>query len=171
MTKRTLFVAATMMLSGVSALGCSAQAHVEVKAPEVAKPAPAPEAPKPVYITISDRIQFASGKSTLLAPSLQVLDEVAAVLKDNDQIRRIEIEGHTDGSGVPQHNLKLSQKRAEAVRDYLVNTHGIDGARLVARGYGQDKPVADNTTREGREENRRVEFRITDQGVAKLASK
>jgi OmpA-OmpF porin, OOP family len=67
------------------------------------------------------------------------------------------IEGHTDNVGSPEHNLDLSKRRAEAVVDYLVQNYGIDRSRLEARGYGMSRPVADNSTDEGRQKNRRIE--------------
>jgi outer membrane protein OmpA-like peptidoglycan-associated protein len=74
----------------------------------------------------------------------------------------VRIEGHTDDKGNDKKNLKLSQGRADAVRDYLVNA-GIAGDRLQSQGFGETRPIADNKTKEGREANRRVEFVIVDQ--------
>ena len=73
---------------------------------------------------------------------------------------KIEIEGHTDNTGKAAFNQKLSQLRAEAVKTYMIKK-GIDAARLSVVGYGQEKPVADNSTSKGRAENRRVEFRLS----------
>ncbi|MEO0183664.1 MAG: OmpA family protein, partial [candidate division WOR-3 bacterium] len=72
----------------------------------------------------------------------------------------VEIQGHTDDIGADAYNLKLSQKRAEAVRDYLINKHMIEPVRLIPVGYGERRPIADNSTEEGRRKNRRVEFLI-----------
>ncbi|MEO0232818.1 MAG: OmpA family protein, partial [candidate division WOR-3 bacterium] len=69
-------------------------------------------------------------------------------------------QGHTDSIGSDSYNMSLSQARAEAVRSYLITRHGIDPARLIARGYGETMPIAPNTSREGRAQNRRVEFVI-----------
>ncbi|MEZ4368853.1 MAG: OmpA family protein, partial [Kofleriaceae bacterium] len=74
----------------------------------------------------------------------------------------VRIEGHTDSQGKDADNLRLSQRRADAVRDYLIGK-GIDGDRMVAKGYGETIPIADNRTKGGREINRRVEFQITAQ--------
>lgn len=72
---------------------------------------------------------------------------------------RVEISGHTSNEGKREFNMKLSRKRAEAVKDYLVSA-GIDESRIGTIGYGPDKPIADNDTKEGQEKNRRIEFRL-----------
>ena len=74
---------------------------------------------------------------------------------------KIELSGHTDNVGSNASNEKLSQKRAEAVRSYLVS-RGVDGLRITAIGYGSQRPVDENATKEGRANNRRTEFEITD---------
>jgi OOP family OmpA-OmpF porin len=94
---------------------------------------------------------------------MATLDQIVQTLRDNAHITQVEIEGHTDAAGLVDMNLRLSQRRAEAVRSYLVE-QGIDEARLLPVGYGQEKPIADNDTFEGREQNRRVEFRILRRG-------
>ena len=76
----------------------------------------------------------------------------------------IEVEGHTDNVGKAEVNKKLSQKRADAVKDYLIKK-GIEADRLSAIGYGSEQPIADNKTKEGRAQNRRVEFKITFEEV------
>ncbi|RMF59783.1 MAG: OmpA family protein, partial [Bacteroidetes bacterium] len=70
--------------------------------------------------------------------------------------------GHTDSTGPDDYNLRLSQARAEAVRAYLIERFGIAPERLVARGYGESQPIADNVTATGRTLNRRVEFRVIE---------
>ncbi|MGH7699594.1 MAG: OmpA family protein [Gemmatimonadales bacterium] len=102
-------------------------------------------------------VNFATGRSILTRESLGVLDEVAASLVANPDVR-IEIAGHTDNTGSDALNLRLSQARAAAVRHYLVSK-GVALDRMTARGYGESEPVADNTTPQGRAENRRVELR------------
>ena len=86
-----------------------------------------------------------------------MLDAVAAIMNAHKEILALEVQGHTDGAGLADQNRKLSQKRAEAVVKYLA-TKGVDPARLSAKGYGPDKPIADNKTAVGRAKNRRVEF-------------
>lgn len=104
-------------------------------------------------------IQFENGKATIKKNSYEILDQVAKVFIDNPSYV-IEVQGHTDNVGNYQQNLILSEKRAQAVRDYLVK-HGVDTNRITAHGYGPDRPIASNNTKEGRAQNRRVEFNIT----------
>jgi len=81
------------------------------------------------------------------------------VLVNHPEVRKVRIEGHTDSRGSARMNQRLSQGRAEAVMNYLLG-QGIMAARLEARGYGENKPIAPNSSRRGREQNRRVEFTI-----------
>jgi outer membrane protein OmpA-like peptidoglycan-associated protein len=110
-------------------------------------------------LEIKDRIQFATGKTTLLTTSYPLLDEVAQVLNAHEEVALVEIQGHTDSRGATDANQKLSQGRAESVRTYLVGK-GVAPGRLDAKGYGESRPIADNATAGGREANRRVEFTI-----------
>ncbi len=103
-------------------------------------------------------IQFATGKSTIKPASYSTLDAVVKVLKDNPDYK-IDINGHTDNVGKTEANMKLSQERADAVKQYLVKK-GVDSGRIITAGFGDTKPVADNTTEKGRAENRRVEFTV-----------
>jgi outer membrane protein OmpA-like peptidoglycan-associated protein len=120
------------------------------------------KAKKGVRITLQN-IYFDTGKATIKPESYPVLDRVAEFLKANpDAI--VEIQGHTDSVGSSSYNMSLSQARANSVKDYLVRYHGIDPRRLIAVGYGETKPIGDNTTREGRAMNRRVEFVIISTG-------
>lgn len=117
-------------------------------------------------ITIGDKVQFATGSSQILPVSFGLLDEVAKVLVDNPQIEVLQIEGHTDSTGTAAINRKLSQQRAEAVMTYLTSK-GVVAGRMKAKGFGPDKPIADNNSDEGKEKNRRVEFNIVKQGPKK----
>ncbi len=112
-----------------------------------------PTAEKPLVLK---GVNFASAKAVLIGDSEQILDRVAASLIDHPDVR-IEVAGHTDSQGSDAYNLKLSQQRADAVRSYLIEK-GVAADRLVAKGYGETKPIADNGTPEGRAENRRVEL-------------
>lgn len=103
-------------------------------------------------------ILFDIDKTTLKPESKTVLDEVAKLLK-SDASLRLEVAGHTDNTGTPDHNKKLSEGRAAAVVDALVKGYGIDPARLQSQGYGDTKPVAANDTDQNRAKNRRVELR------------
>ena len=102
---------------------------------------------------------FETGQARIRTVSHPLLNEVALALKDNAKIR-VEIQGHTDSQGNDALNLKLSQRRADAVRIYLIKK-GITSDRMVARGHGETVPIADNRTAAGRAQNRRVEFVIT----------
>lgn len=103
-------------------------------------------------------IQFASGKSQVSNVSFDDLNRVVATLKQNTGAR-IEIAGHTDSVGQAALNLALSQRRANSVRNYLMQ-QGIASSRLIGKGYGHTQPIADNTTAEGRAKNRRIKFNV-----------
>ena len=100
---------------------------------------------------------FDVNSSELRAEAFPILDEAAVVLRNNPDLN-VEIQGHTDNTGTAKYNLWLSQKRAESAMSYLIDK-GVDPARLTAKGYGFEQPVASNDTKEGRAKNRRVEFR------------
>ena len=103
-------------------------------------------------------LEFASGKDLILPSSKASLNELANLLFNNPKWR-LKISGHTDNQGTPVSNLKLSQKRAEAVQSYLVSK-GVRSDRFKVEWYGQAKPIADNATEQGRQKNRRVEMLI-----------
>jgi len=92
-----------------------------------------------------------------------VLDAVVEILSAYPSIKKIEVQGHTDDSGDTDFNMTLSQQRADAVRQWLINA-GIKADKLVAKGYGSTVPIADNRIREGRQKNRRVAFIVTERG-------
>ncbi|MCQ2310571.1 MAG: OmpA family protein [Paludibacteraceae bacterium] len=108
-------------------------------------------------------IQFETGKAVIKKSSYGIMDDIAKVFLDNPTYMA-EVQGHTDNTGSENVNKKLSQSRADAVRNYLIKA-GVPEAHLTAVGYGSDKPIADNTTKEGRAQNRRVEFDITFEQV------
>jgi OOP family OmpA-OmpF porin len=105
-----------------------------------------------------NNVEFDSGKPTLRVSSFKELDEIAEYMKWKAD-ESYEISGHTDNVGKDEDNQKLSQQRAEAVKNYLVKK-GIKATRITAKGYGATKPVADNETPEGRQQNRRTELLI-----------
>ena len=105
---------------------------------------------------ISYGITFDVNKADIKPESMGTLNEIAKMMKENPAIK-LEIGGHCDSDGDDASNLKLSQSRAEAVRNQLISM-GVDGSRLTAKGYGETKPIAPNTTFEGKAKNRRVEF-------------
>ena len=93
-------------------------------------------------------------------------DVVAKVLREHPEIKLVRIEGHTDSFGNPGGNKRLSERRAQSVQRWLIARGKIDAGRLQARGYGQDKPIATNDTKEGRQRNRRVVFTIVQNNAA-----
>lgn len=109
---------------------------------------------------VLDNIYFETGKSVLTANSFEALDQVVRFLENNRSVR-LEISGHTDNTGSLRINSRLSTARAKAVVDYLVNK-GITAGRLEYQGYADTQPVAENDTSEGREMNRRVEFKVLE---------
>ncbi len=122
-------------------------------------PAPAPPPPPPAkaepLVTLHGP-QFDFNKATLKPAGKKMVDEAVTVMKDKPSMK-VSVEGHTDSIGSDAYNQKLSLRRAETVRDYLVS-QGIDAARITVKGWGKTKPIADNKTAEGRAENRRVEI-------------
>jgi OOP family OmpA-OmpF porin len=109
-------------------------------------------------IRLKQQIAFAGGKAKILPASNKVLNEVALAMNDFPRMR-VFIEGHTDAVGKPATNLRLSERRADAVLDYLV-ARGITPDRLESAGLGQTKPIASNKTKTGRAKNRRTEIRV-----------
>jgi outer membrane protein OmpA-like peptidoglycan-associated protein len=104
-------------------------------------------------------VLFDFGKASLRKESFETLNDLVEYLKLKPKMT-IEIGGHTDNVGTPESNLKLSQERAESVRNYIISK-GVSGSRVTAVGYGQSVPVADNSSDEGRQKNRRTEVKIT----------
>ena len=167
------------------AAGCTVQMSAKAGSPPPkAKPAPppppppkpaaakpkapkAPPAAKPKIekkgntLKIPGHIVFDSGKATLKAGagSEKVLVQLRDYLKANPDITQLRVEGHTDNVGQPPANVELSGNRALTIKKWLVD-HGIKAERILAAGFGESKPVADNAAEEGRAENRRTEFKI-----------
>ena len=113
------------------------------------------------HIVIDEKIQFEVNKANILAASNGLLDEIASTMKEHTEIKKVEVQGHASSEGGAALNKKLSDARAKAVMAALI-ARGIPETALTAKGYGIEKPLADNKTEEGREKNRRVEFLITD---------
>jgi outer membrane protein OmpA-like peptidoglycan-associated protein len=105
---------------------------------------------------ITHGILFDVDKSTIKPQSMGTINQIFQFLKDDPSLK-FEIDGHTDNTGESQHNLQLSQQRADAVKDQLVSM-GIESSRLTTKGFGDSKPIADNSSPEGKANNRRVEF-------------
>lgn len=110
-------------------------------------------------IALRRQVSFATGSDEILPNSEPILLEVADVLLRNPDLELIEIQGHTDNRGDRAVNMRLSQQRAEAVQRWLVS-HGVEPARLIAKGYGPTRPIAPNITAGNRARNRRVQFKI-----------
>jgi OOP family OmpA-OmpF porin len=104
-------------------------------------------------------VDFEYNSSQLTAPAQQTLDEVATALASQPELN-IEVQGYTDSTGPAAYNLHLSQRRADAVKSYLVSK-GVSASALTAKGYGKSNPIAGNDTTEGRALNRRVAFEVT----------
>lgn len=117
-------------------------------------------------IVLLERVEFANGKARILPASFAMLGELKATLAANPQIVRIRVEGHTDNRGKDARNLKLSKERANSVRAWLVE-HGIEMQRAEAYGCGETRPIADNKSADGRQQNRRVEFHVIDPAPVK----
>ncbi|MGF1466498.1 MAG: OmpA family protein [Sandaracinaceae bacterium] len=115
----------------------------------------------PDAIVLREPIRFRGTTARILRSSYPLLDTVVQVLRDNPEIT-LEIQGHTDARGPDRLNLRLSEVRARAVRNYLLRRGRIDRRRLTARGYGETRPRDTNLTRAGREANRRIELVRTD---------
>ena len=102
-------------------------------------------------------VLFDTGSDRIRPESTPTLKEIGTMLKEHADLKLV-IEGHTDNVGAAATNQELSEKRAEAVRQYLIGTYGVDASRLQARGFGASKPTTGNDTPEGRQQNRRVEL-------------
>lgn len=182
-------VASLFALGLIAAVGCHAEFQAgagQPTAPSAPVPTtPAPPAtttPPPVATTppatpppaststvkqegnklkMPGNIVFDTGKATLKPESDVVLEQLKLFLEEKKHITLVRIEGHTDNVGQPAANLKLSGDRALAVRTWLTNK-SIDSKRLIAVGFGDTKPVADNSKEEGRSQNRRTEFVVVE---------
>ena len=141
-------------------------APVEVAAPkaeETAAPvevaAPKVEKPLPEKVSIALNVEFNTAKAVIKKKYHNEIKKVADFMKANPGATTV-IEGHTDNVDKfnnPDNNMKLSQARADSVRQYLIDKFGIDASRITAVGYGPNKPIASNDTKEGRKKNRRIQ--------------
>jgi len=107
-------------------------------------------------VLTDDKVTFGFNKAELTPEGKAALDAFAAKVKADNRNVYVEIQGHTDNVGSEKYNLKLGYQRAEAVKDYLQMQHGFPLHRVNVTSYGEFKPIADNTTKEGRAQNRRV---------------
>ncbi|MEW6555776.1 MAG: OmpA family protein [Elusimicrobiota bacterium] len=112
-----------------------------------------------LVVNLASSVLFDSGKSELKPTAFTPLNEVVKLMQDYPE-NKVLIEGHTDSYGSNAYNKKLSEKRAQAVYNMLITKYDVDKSRLQVIGYGEEKPIADNKTADGREQNRRVEIII-----------
>ncbi|MDD4970030.1 MAG: OmpA family protein [Paludibacter sp.] len=113
-----------------------------------------------VLTTVFQNIEFEFASDKLTRESYPTLDQIAITLNNNSSTVKINIAGYTDYIGTDEYNLKLSVKRANSVKVYLLSKK-VPGSRIVITGYGEENPIAPNESVEGRQKNRRVEFQIT----------
>jgi len=126
-------------------------------AADLAKFASVKQEARGIVITLSGSVLFASSKAQLLPGAQIKLDGVAQTLSQQDRNSKLVVEGHTDSQGAVAYNQTLSDQRAQVVREYLVS-RGIVADRVTSRGFGAQRPIADNGSPEGRANNRRVEI-------------
>lgn len=168
------FKLAWVPLVAMSAIGCTKTVMltetdpvlVSARAPEPPPP-PEPEPPPRVEvqkerIQVNDTIHFEFNSDKIRPDSFDLLAEIARVINEHPEIRKLRVEGHTDNIGSSRFNLDLSKRRARSVKNHLVKQGGVDAARLAMDGYGFDRPIDTNDTDEGRARNRRVEFNILE---------
>lgn len=147
-TKTVLVVGTILVLAGVGAYFYFRR-----------KPKPQPEPQPNILQDAFDNLNFDFGKATIRESSFSSLDKLAQTLIDAKNWK-LDIAGHTDDKGSDEYNLKLSQNRANAVKDYLVKK-GVNAETITAQGFGESKPIVPNDNDANRERNRRVEFKIT----------
>jgi OOP family OmpA-OmpF porin len=107
---------------------------------------------------ILDDVLFDFDKSTVKPEAAAILDRLVAFMNENKE-KKASLSGHTDSIGTEAYNIKLSERRVNSVRDYVVKK-GVEPSRISGQGFGESKPIADNRTKEGRAKNRRVEIKV-----------
>jgi len=176
---RKLFVLGSSIAVVVAIHGCSS-CHSEVQVstapppPASSSAAEAPPPPEPVAvrnaqiegtrIRIPHELEFGVNKSTIddqKDPNKEILGTLLEFLTKNTHVTKIRIEGHTDNSGKADHNMQLSQQRADAVAKWLTD-HGIAADRIKTQGFGDSKPEVTNDTPEHKQQNRRTEFHVDE---------
>jgi OmpA-OmpF porin, OOP family len=170
--KQRSTIASAAVLVAVVLASCASQPPAPP--PPAAAPAPAPEpqvaapkqesapaavaAPAPEKVTLQADALFDFDKASIRADAQGRLDDVVARAK-GVSVETVAVVGHTDSIGSDAYNMKLSQRRAASVKDYLVK-HGVPADRVRTEGKGEGSPIADNKTREGRQKNRRAEIEL-----------
>jgi OmpA-OmpF porin, OOP family len=180
---RVLAALAVSSLAWPLASGCAArQVVVPVEVPVAPPPIvivepPPPPAP-PEKIVLPGELEFENNSPYIKSTpeNVDLLTQLVDILQKNTRITKLRVEGHTDNVGTAKHNQWLSQERAESVARWL-SQHDVDRGRLVTVGYGDTRPLVDNSTRDNRRMNRRTEFHVqeldgkpTDQDSAKTES-
>jgi outer membrane protein OmpA-like peptidoglycan-associated protein len=127
--------------------------------PPVPAPPPPPPPPPPKPAPVFESVYFSDNKTNIDPVAAKALDRDGMTLKENPDIK-VEIGGHTDPMGSEKANQMISEKRAESAKKYIMDKFNIPADRMMVKGYGNRKPIADNKTKEGRAKNRRVEFRV-----------
>jgi outer membrane protein OmpA-like peptidoglycan-associated protein len=143
------------------ARGLAAEAELCGPAPQpVVQPAPAPApAPIPEKISMALNVEFDFDKSDVKPQYHDAIEKLADLMKEYPETTTV-IEGHADNRGNYEYNIKLSDRRAESVRSYLIEKFGIEPSRISTKGYGYTKPIASNDTEAGRQKNRRIDATI-----------
>lgn len=157
--KLRLEVAADGYLPSVAELELKARVPANAQLFVNKRPAQAGVVVTKTELKLKRQVHFLFDSSEIQPDSQSILEEIAEALKTHPEIRSVEIQGHTDDVGSPEHNLRLSEERATAVRDALI-TLGVESSRLSARGYGKDKPLVRNSSPAARAINRRVQLMI-----------
>ncbi len=152
----------------VSVVGCHASVRVQASTPapeppRVEEPAPAPAPLVSDHLELPEQIEFEHDQARLKqTPRTQAtLEQLAEIMKTHPTITKLRIEGHTDSTGRPKHNEKLSKARAEAVARWLVD-HDIEASRLATVGFGAKSPLVPNDSADHRAQNRRTEYFIEE---------
>ena len=127
--------------------------------PPAPAPPPPPPPPPPKPAPVFENVYFNENKTNIDPVAAKALDQDGMLLKENPDIK-VEIGGHTDPMGSEKANQMISEKRAESAKKYIMDKFNIPADRMMVKGYGNQKPIADNKTKEGRAKNRRVEFRV-----------
>lgn len=128
--------------------------------PPPPEPEPEPDPEPEVIFEFDSAVTFEFDSAQLRPGARAALNEAAAMLNEDDAVRDVEVAGHTCDIGSASYNQGLSERRAQAVRDYLVNEGNVDPDRLTVRGYGEDQPRVANDSDENRQMNRRVELTV-----------
>jgi outer membrane protein OmpA-like peptidoglycan-associated protein len=161
-----LFVTAPDYLPSVTELEVKAREEVRTRLSASKRPRQANVVVDTKEIRIKKPVHFEYDSAKISPDSMALIQEMADVLAKHPELSLVEIQGHTDNQGNAAYNLRLSQERADAVREALTAL-GVEGSRLVARGYGQEKPIAPNNTDASRARNRRVQLIIQERGAAR----